>query len=111
MADAVGSKFDVPPEQLRETMSSVNASIEQAQQLGAQAEQLVSEVVGSGQFSGAAANAAVQAMVQIADDLNKILQHGTFLAEHLGKTATIVEEGESNAVAKINAVFNSSVNV
>lgn len=104
MADSQGV-FDVPPEVLRATSNAIRNAMEQITALGSQAETVVADVVGSGQFSGDAAKAAAMAGAQIQQDLQKIMQHGTYLAEHLSKSATIVEEGDAQSQSKLQALF------
>ncbi len=103
--------MDVPPEQLRETMRAVLTSIQQSGALSSECNNLVQEVVSSGAFKGDAAKAAVATVVQIDEDMQKILQHGTALAEHLGKTADVVLEGEGQSVSKLHAVTSNGSSI
>jgi uncharacterized protein YukE len=97
--------FTATPEQLTETMNSVINAINQSQALGKDCNSLITEVVASGAFKGDAAMMAVQTMEQIEADLQKILAHGHYLAEHLGKSATVTSDADMNNVSQLQQVW------
>ncbi|WP_157521257.1 hypothetical protein [Mycobacterium sp. ACS4331] len=106
MAEAQGI-IDVPPEQLRDTMTSVLSAMMQSSHLSKDCTNLIEELVGSGAFKGPAAVMAMQTMAEINTDMQKILQHGTALAEHLGTTADQMDNSEVDSVAQLQSVLGS----
>ncbi len=106
MADQQGI-IDVPPEQLRDTMTSVVSAIMQSGHLSKSCNTLIEELVGSGAFKGPAAAMAMQTMAEINSDMQKILFHGTALAEHLGTTADTMDNSEIDSVAQLQAVLST----
>jgi hypothetical protein len=103
----VDGVFDVPPEQLRDTMNRVTAAMQHSVALSTQCNSLVAEVVGSGAFKGPAAMMAMNTAEQINDDIQKILAHGTYLAEHLGKTASMVQENDDASAQQLAGVWSA----
>ncbi len=99
--------FTATPEQLTETMNSVTNAIAQSTSLGEQCNSLIMDCVASGAFKGPAATMAMHTMEQITTDLNKILQHGTYLAEHLGKSATVTSDADMHNVAQLQQVWST----
>ncbi|CAJ1578400.1 hypothetical protein [[Mycobacterium] wendilense] len=90
-------QINVDSEFLRDTKSAVVTAMEHSTQLSTDCVHLIENVVGSRAFTGDAANMANITIAEINNDLSKILEHGRLLAEHLGKTADVMEanEGES----------------
>ncbi|CAJ1494499.1 hypothetical protein [[Mycobacterium] burgundiense] len=109
MAYEVGGQgtIDVPPEQLRETMNSVVSAIMQSGNLSNDCINLIQDLVGGGAFRGPAAVMAGQTMNEINEAMQKILTHGTALAEHLGDTADFMDNNEGDSAAQIQAVLGS----
>lgn len=99
--------IDVPPEQLRETMASVVSAIMQSSHLSKSCNDLVAELVGSGAFAGPAATMAVQTVGEINSHMQKVLTHGTALADHLGATAVMTDSSEEDAVTQLQTVLGS----
>lgn len=99
--------IDVPPEQLRETMTAVVSVIMQSSHLSKSCNTLVEELVGSGAFAGPAATMAMQTVAEINTDMQRILTHGSALASHLGATADATDNSEIDSVAQLQAVLGS----
>lgn len=109
MADPSGvpgqGTISVPPEVLRDTMGAVVSAILQSAQLSKGCNMLIEEVVGSGAFKGPTATMALQTIAEINADMQKVLTHGTALAEHLGRTADLTDNTEVDSVAQVKAVL------
>lgn len=98
---------DIPEEVLRETMNAVVSAIGQSAQLSSACEGLMADVVGAGSFFGPAASMAMQAMAEINADLQKVIQHGTALAEHLGLTADVMQSNEDENLRMLQSVLGN----
>ncbi|BBZ02151.1 hypothetical protein MCHIJ_15880 [Mycolicibacterium chitae] len=103
MGTTNGQNVDIPPEELRETMSAVITAMDSSTALGNQCLGLIEDLMGAA-FRGPAASMAVQTISEINADLQKITTHGTWLAEHLGKTADVMESNEDDSINAIRAV-------
>jgi uncharacterized protein YukE len=99
--------IDVPPEVLQDTMNAVKSAMDQSAALSNACNNLIEDLLGAGAFKGAAATMAMQTIAEINTSMQKIIQHGTALADHLGTSAEVMVNNEQDGAQQFSSVMGS----